>query len=131
MLERARDRHAPEATVDPGADGLVVRADPLRLEQALGQPARQRASATAARRSRCPRSARDGGVRLHVLDDGPGFPDGLAAFERFTRGDSARGRGGAGLGLAIVAAIARAHGGDAGAANRAGGGADVWIELPR
>ena len=34
--------------------------------------------------------------------------------------DSARGRGGAGLGLAIVAAIARAHGGDAGAANRAG-----------
>ena len=74
--------------------------------------------------------AREARVRLHVRDDGPGFPEDLAAFERFTRGDSARGRGGAGLGLAIVAAIARAHGGDAGAATREGGGADVWIELP-
>ena len=70
-------------------------------------------------------------MRLHVRDDGEGLPEGLAAFERFTRGDSARSRGGAGLGLAIVAAVARAHGGEAGAASRPGGGADVWIELPR
>lgn len=50
-----------------------------------------------------------------VSDDGPGFPPELAgaAFERFTRGDSARTReeGGAGLGLALVEAIVRAHGG--------------------
>ena len=130
VLERARDRHAPEATVDPGADGLVVRADPLRLEQALGNlldNAKRYGGAEIALSA----ERRHGSVRLHVLDNGPGFPDGLAAFERFTRGDSARGRGGTGLGLAIVAAVARAHGGDAGAANRAGGGADVWIELPR
>ena len=56
-------------------------------------------------------------VRITVADDGPGFPPGLAAhaFERFTRGDSARTRdahpGGAGLGLSLVQAIVTAHGG--------------------
>ncbi len=73
-----------------------------------------------------------GGVELHVLDQGPGFPDDFlpSAFDRFTRADPARARGGAGLGLAIVAAIASAHGGEAGARNRPGGGADAWIRLP-
>ncbi len=57
-----------------------------------------------------------GAVEVVFADDGPGFPSDLAksAFERFTRGDAARTRssGGAGLGLSIVAAIVRAHGGD-------------------
>jgi hypothetical protein len=54
------------------------------------------------------------------------------AFERFHRADSARTRqdGGAGLGLAIVEAIARGHGGHAEAANRADGGAVVRLLLP-
>jgi signal transduction histidine kinase len=71
-------------------------------------------------------------VALHVRDDGPGFSDGMQAraFERFTRGDAARGRGGAGLGMAIVSAIAGAHGGSAGLQNRPGGGADVWVVIP-
>ncbi|CUR57177.1 Sensor histidine kinase [metagenome] len=48
-----------------------------------------------------------------VHDDGPGFAPELAphAFERFTRGDAARTRGGAGLGLSLVEAIVGAHGG--------------------
>ena len=57
------------------------------------------------------------GVRLTVHDDGPGLPPDLVgtAFERFTRGDTARTRasGGAGLGLSLVQAIAEAHGGRA------------------
>ena len=74
----------------------------------------------------------DGRVELHVLDDGVGFPPAFLAhaFERFSRADDARARGGAGLGLAIAHAIASAHGGAAGARNRASGGADVWLALP-
>lgn len=69
---------------------------------------------------------------LHVRDGGPGFPAGFIdeAFERFARGATGRGSGGAGLGLSIVDAIARAHGGSAHARNREQGGADVWLTLP-
>jgi signal transduction histidine kinase len=59
-------------------------------------------------------------VRLTVADDGPGIApaDWERAFGRFTRLDEDRSRdddsaGGAGLGLAIVRAIAQAHGGSA------------------
>jgi len=71
-------------------------------------------------------------VVIHVTDEGAGFPDGFIphAFERFSRADAARGRGGAGLGLAIVDTIATAHGGAAHAANRPEGGADVSLTLP-
>ena len=47
------------------------------------------------------------------------------AFERFSRADEARAAPGNGLGLAIVEAIAQAHGGGAGAENRSGGGSDA------
>jgi len=71
---------------------------------------------------------------IQVRDDGPGFPPGFLphAFERFRRPDTGRSRddGGAGLGLAIVRAIATAHGGTATATNRSGGGAMVSLCLP-
>jgi len=71
---------------------------------------------------------------IEVADAGPGFPvDFLPqAFERFRRPDTGRARseGGAGLGLAIVQAIAFAHGGRATASNRPVGGAVVTIEIP-
>jgi signal transduction histidine kinase len=56
-----------------------------------------------------------GRLLLTVADDGEGIDDGdrERIFERFTRLDDARSRdrGGAGLGLAIVAEVARTHGG--------------------
>jgi signal transduction histidine kinase len=75
---------------------------------------------------------RDGFVELHVRDEGEGFPEGFRAraFDRFSRADEARGRGGAGLGLSIVDLVARAHGGSTGVSNRPGVGADVWLSLP-
>lgn len=76
---------------------------------------------------------RDDVVELHVTDGGSGFPEDFLerAFDRFSRADEARNTGGSGLGLSIVALIAQAHGGSAGAANRPEGGADVWLSLPR
>lgn len=71
---------------------------------------------------------------VEVRDSGPGFPPEFLphAFERFRRPDQGRARsaGGAGLGLAIVQAIAVAHGGRAVASNRPEGGATVRLELP-
>jgi signal transduction histidine kinase len=54
---------------------------------------------------------RDRHLRISVSDQGRGVPDELRPrlFERFARGDDARGNG---LGLAIARAYARAHGGD-------------------
>lgn len=73
-------------------------------------------------------------VILDVIDDGPGLPDDDSGklFERFYRIDSSRSRdtGGAGLGLAIVAAIVTAHEGTIEAANEEGHGARVTVTLP-
>ena len=77
---------------------------------------------------------RDEMIELHVTDEGPGFADEVMdqPFERFARGTRARSREpGSGLGLALVEALAGAHGGYAGARNRPEGGADAWIALPR
>ena len=54
-----------------------------------------------------------GTVEFWVADAGPGIPEGMEEriFERFGRVDSRRGIRGSGLGLSIVTAIARAHGG--------------------
>ena len=56
-----------------------------------------------------------------MLDRGEGFPEEFLgrAFERFSRASSSDRDGGSGLGLAIVRTVARAHGGEAHAANRA------------
>lgn len=112
-------------------DGLALDADPHRLEQALTnmvENALRYGSGPVAMSA----AVDNGTIELHVRDEGPGFPDGFLprAFERFSRADSARSRGGTGLGLSIVQAIAEAHGGYVGAANRSGGGADVWLSLP-
>jgi two-component system OmpR family sensor kinase len=71
---------------------------------------------------------------LTVRDHGPGLSaEGKQqVFERFWRESESRGResGGAGLGLAIVAAIVKAHGGSARADNHPEGGAVFTVRLP-
>jgi two-component system OmpR family sensor kinase len=73
-------------------------------------------------------------VTIEVNDHGPGLSKEQAerVFERFYRADQARGRktGGAGLGLAIVAALVDAHGGAVGVDTAPGSGALFWITLP-
>lgn len=77
----------------------------------------------------------DHGAVMRVLDRGPGVgpEDAEQAFQPFWRADSSRSRvsGGTGLGLAVVAAIMRAHGGGAQIQNRPGGGAVVTLTFPR
>ena len=67
------------------------------------------------------------GARLAVSDEGPGFAADFAdrAFDRFTRADTSRTTRGTGLGLALVQAIAEAHGGTATIT-----GPQVAIDLP-
>ncbi len=115
-----------------------LRADPDRLAQALRNLAGNAVSHTREGSGlvRLQVERTDGDrVRFVVLDDGPGIPDAERerVFERFHRIDSSRARrdGGAGLGLAIVRAIAEAHGGHVRAADSVnGGGARVELELP-
>jgi signal transduction histidine kinase len=77
--------------------------------------------------------ARDGETHIAVSDDGPGIPPGerARAFERFSRQDPARTRGGAGLGLAICREIVRAHRGRIWIDDRPPPGTTVRVVLPR
>jgi len=71
---------------------------------------------------------------VEVDDNGPGVPEGdiERAFEPFHRLEGSRSRetGGAGLGLAVVRAIARGHGGEVTLENRAEGGLRARVSLP-
>lgn len=118
-------------------DGRLT-ADPDRLAQALRNLLRNAVEHTAEEQGLVRMEVRalpSGRISFAVLDDGPGIPieQRERVFRRFHRTDHARTRsaGGAGLGLAIVQAIAEAHGGQARAGvPRAGAGALVEIVLP-
>jgi len=73
---------------------------------------------------------RDGAIQLDVIDEGPGVPasERSRLFEPFQRGIGAA--PGAGVGLALVAQIARAHGGEAFFVDT-DRGAHLRVRLPR
>jgi signal transduction histidine kinase len=94
----------------------LVRADPEALRNALDALLENAVKYTEPRAGITLRANAVGGeIVVEVADEGSGVPEAALAtiFDRFARADDARARehGGVGLGLAIVAAIARAHGG--------------------
>ncbi len=107
---------APRAwRLGPLADGRLV-ADPERIRTALDSLIENAVKYSAERSAIELRARRVGsGVSIEVEDQGCGIPPQALAriFDRFARADAARSRsaGGVGLGLAIVDAIAKAHGG--------------------
>jgi signal transduction histidine kinase len=115
-------------TVQVHATPGTVRLDPVRVRQAIenlvDNAVRHAPPGSSVRISA---TREEGSLRISVEDAGPGFADGVAhrAFEPFTRADAE----GAGLGLAIVGAVAASHGGTARAENLPGGGARVTITL--
>ncbi|PUB19796.1 two-component system sensor histidine kinase MprB [Promicromonospora sp. AC04] len=128
-------RVAPEVTVEvtvsPRDAAAVVH--PATLERAIANLVRNAVQVSAPGGTvTVTLAATDAGLRLGVLDRGPGLEPGELprVFERFFRGAAARARQGSGLGLAIVAQAADLHGGTVGAANRPGGGAVFTLRLP-
>ena len=128
---------APDRTIGIEVDGdAVVAGDRDRLRQVVGNLLRNALVHTPAGTPIEVAVRGDGdGVLLDVRDHGPGLPadDPSALFERFWRAEGGRRRGpaGAGLGLAIVAAIVDAHDGRATAENAPDGGARFEVRLPR
>jgi two-component system, OmpR family, sensor kinase len=116
-------------------EGIRASVDPVRIGQALGNlldnalrhtPPGGRVTVEVDRA--------DGALSFEVRDTGEGFPAEFlpGAFEPFARPDLSRSRrdGGAGLGLAIVLAVAQAHGGSAEISSGPEGGASVTVRIP-
>lgn len=141
------ERVAAEFSVHAGGTPIEVQVgegrpaglgDPERMHQVVanlvdnavrhsppGQPVRLEASRSS-----------DGGLRIDVVDRGPGIDPAVAdrVFERFWRADRARAAdgSGAGLGLAIAQWIVELHGGVIGVADAVAGapGCRMFVELP-
>lgn len=107
--------------------------DPTRIRQAL------LALLENARRHAVPGTIRiqtrlkNGQCSLSVEDDGPGIAEDVVAhvFQAFRRAETTRSNtSGSGLGLAVVATIAQAHGGKASCSSTAGGGTQFMLTWP-
>ena len=96
------------------AEGVEIDGDPFLIAQAVGNlldnaakvaPEGSTVTVSLARR--------DGQIEIAVADRGPGIPSAEKSrvTERFFRGDASRGTRGVGLGLSLVAAVARLHSG--------------------
>ncbi|MGH9068166.1 MAG: sensor histidine kinase [Acidimicrobiales bacterium] len=114
---------------------VVVQGDPTRLHQVVANlltnaikftPAGGRVTLQAG-------PGPDGRARVVVGDTGVGIPpDELPhIFDRFWRGSSAGRVTGTGIGLAVVAELVAAHGGEVEATSQPGSGTRIVVELPQ
>ena len=128
-----------DEAAETGADAAVERAeravidgDPVALKRLVTNLVDNALKFGSAARGRVFRDA--GMAVVEVDDNGPGVPESEIerAFEPFQRLESSRSRetGGAGLGLAVVRAIARGHGGEVTLHNRTSGGLTARVTLP-
>ncbi len=124
---------------DTGADvsaetkgPVVIEGDPIALRRLVANLLDNAVKFGARARARV--YTEPGAAVIEVDDDGPGLgiADREKVFEPFFRGEPSRNRatGGAGLGLAVVRSVARAHGGDAALENLPGGGLRARARLP-
>jgi two-component system OmpR family sensor kinase len=126
----------PDRPIDISADEpVVVQGDDTRLRQVAANLMSNALEHTPRATPVHVRVSRDGEEAvLEVADEGPGLDEEHAAkvFDRFFRVDPSRARdnGGAGLGLAIVAAIAGVHGGSVSVDTSPGSGARFTVRLP-
>jgi two-component system, OmpR family, sensor kinase len=125
----------PQRRIELEREDVAVVGDRARLRQVVDNllsNVRAHTPAEAAVRVRVARD--DGAALVEVADSGPGLSaeETERVFERFYRADPSRARasGGVGLGLSIVAAVTRAHGGTASARSGPNGGATFEIRLP-
>ena len=128
-----------DEAAETGADAAVERAeravvdgDPIALKRLVTNLVDNALKFGSSARGRV--FAEAGMAVVEVDDNGPGVPEGEIerAFEPFQRLEGSRSRetGGAGLGLAVVRAIARGHGGEVTLQNRAEGGLRARVTLP-
>jgi two-component system sensor histidine kinase KdpD len=137
LLESAASQVSNEISrerikIEVARDLPLVRLDFGLMEQALCNLLVNAAEhSPAAAPIRMGASLDDGALVLQVSDCGTGLEPGAEkkVFEKFFRGPGAR-PGGTGLGLSIVQGIARAHQGEATAANDPNGGATFTVRLP-
>jgi two-component system sensor histidine kinase KdpD len=135
VLARVRQRDPARRIRSSVAEGLpLVKADPVLLAQLvtnLLENALKYSEGAVELVVRMQPGALPATLQVAVKDRGEGIPDAEQAriFEPYARGDRAGPRG-AGLGLAVCRAIARAHGGQLVLHRRQRGGSSFVLNLP-
>lgn len=134
LLESIADEMAEtglDVVTEPGPS-VVVEGDPIGLRRLITNLLDNAVKFGERARARVYREA--GAAVIEVDDDGPGLPDSECeqVFMPFHRAERSRSRetGGAGLGLAVVRSVARAHGGDASLFNLPPGGMRARAFVP-